>query len=444
MNLFPRIALGSLHHRDQSQPLLWAILNVLNRSGLQVQSYSSQSRCDENGAALAITGQRRRCLDSWLMQPEICTDLFLRGSRCADIAVVDGLFDVARERWPSGGSLDTLCEWLDLPRLGIVNAQRIETCLLPRVPQGLDGLILDQVSGVRELCHLQTLLESCYGIPVVAAMLASPDLRAVVGRMGEGRCPTPELCNALGDALSPHLRLEQLLEIAHRREFGEHHAAALTGSCATGALNVAIAYDAAFSCYFPDTLDVLESQGASVNFFSPLNSESLPPGTDVVYLGCGKLGQYVSELSANVCMRESLWSHVAAGGRIYAESAGLAYLCRELVMPCGQSWSMVGLLPALAHRHPNPAPDRAVEFSTTRGSWLFPSNECVRGYLSNKWIIHPDGSLIPLVSQSEHSHDLVGDYRIVGSRFHLNFAARPDHAERFFQPCRKAHLRPVS
>ena len=124
-------------------------------------------------------------------------------------------------------------------------------------------------------------------------------------------------------------------------------------------LNIAVAYDEAFSCYFPDTLDVLESQGANVSVFSPLRSERLPDHTDVVYFGCGQPEDYVNELAANFCMKESLWNHVVSGGRVYAESAGLAYLCREMVMPCGHHWPMVGLLPALARRNPAPAPDRA-------------------------------------------------------------------------------------
>ena len=208
-------------------------------------------------------------------------------------------------------------------------------------------------------------------------------------------------------------------------------------------LNIAVAYDDAFRCYFPDTLDVLESQGATVSVFSPLRSERLPDNTDVVYFGCGQPEDYVNELAANFCMKESLWNHVVSGGRVYAESAGLAYLCREIVMPCGHHWPMVGLLPALARRNPAPAPDRPVEVTLARGSWLFAANETVRGYLSSKWIIHPDGCLSGLVSEAEHSHDLVGDYQIVGSRIHLNFAARPAYVRKFFLPGR-GHLKTVS
>jgi cobyrinic acid a,c-diamide synthase len=268
-------------------------------------------------------------------------------------------------------------------------------------------------------------------------------LRSLVANLPLNANPTAELCGALGDALRPRLRLEKLLDIACKRTFATVRDDLFRLQGFARPLNIAVAYDDAFRCYFPDTLDVLESQGATVSVFSPLRSERLPDNTDVVYFGCGQPEDYVRELAANFCMKESLWNHVVSGGRVYAESAGLAYLCREIVMPCGHYWPMVGLLPALARRNPAPAPDRPVEVTLARGSWLFGANETVRGYLSSKWIIHPDGCLTGLVSEAEHSHDLVGDYRVVGSRIHLNFAARADYVRKFFLPGR-CHLNTVS
>jgi cobyrinic acid a,c-diamide synthase len=287
-------------------------------------------------------------------------------------------------------------------------------------------------------------MEAYYGVPVLGSLERIDDLRALVTNLPGYGNPTAELCQALGDELLAGLRLEQLLQIARRSTFAPVGDDLFRLPAFARSLNIAVAYDEAFSCYFPDTLDVLESQGANVSVFSPLRSERLPNNTDVVYFGCGQPEDYVNELASNFCLKESLWNHVVSGGRVYAESDGLAYLCREMVMPCGHRWPMVGLLPALARRNPAPAPDQPVEIALARGTWLFAANEIVRGYLSSKWIIHPDGCLSGLVSQAEHSHDLVGDYQIVGSRIHLNFAARPAYVRKFFLPCRRSRLNTVS
>jgi cobyrinic acid a,c-diamide synthase len=378
------------------------------------------------------------------MPQEVCADLFYHGSRCADVGLVDGRFGSEDCSAAQGGSLDTLCEWLDLPQVAVIDVTRLALCNTPLLPAAVQGIVLDNVAGIRQLCELQTWLEALYGVPVLGVLKCVQELRAVVATLRPDSKPSAELCSALGNAMAPHFQLARFLEIAAQRAFSRVESGLFRERMLSRPLSIAVAHDEAFRHYFPDTFDVLESQGATVNVFSPLRSESLPNGTDVVYLGCGQLERHVGELAANVCLKESLWSHVLSGGRVYAEGAGLAYLCREIVMPCGRHWSMAGLLPALARRHPQPPPDRAVEVHTGRGSWLFPASEMVRGYLDSKWIIHPDGSLLPLVSETEHSHDLVGDYRIVGSRIHLNFAARPDCVDRFFQPCQRAPLNTVS
>jgi len=434
MNQLPRIAVGTVQPDADPQVMIWALISALERGGLHVQAFSSQSRFPARDASMPLTGQGLRHLDSWLMQPDVCAQLFYNAARFADVGLVEGQYDDPTCHCLSGGSLNTLCSWLDLPRLVVVDAARLVACRPPVLPSGIEGILLDNVADVGQLCRVQADMEAYYGVPVLGWLGPIAPVRSLIANLSPHTDPTTELCEALGDALWPSLCLGALLDIASKRTFTAVNDDLFRLQGFARPLNVAVAYDDAFRCYFPDTLDVLESQGATVSVFSPLRSERLPDHTDVVYFGCGQPEDYVPELAANFCMKESLWNHVVSGGRVYAESAGLAYLCREIVMPGGHHWPMVGLLPALARRNPAPAPDRPVEVTLARGSWLFAAQERARGYLSSKWIIHPDGCLTGLVSEAEHSHDLVGDYRIVGSRIHMNFAARPAYVRRFFLP----------
>ncbi|MHB0960660.1 MAG: hypothetical protein ACYC6N_10615 [Pirellulaceae bacterium] len=444
MNQLPRIAVGTVQPDADLQVMLWALISALQRSGLHVQAFSSQSRFESRDASVPITGEGRRHLDSWLMQPDICSQLFYNATRFADIGLVEGQYDSLAGPRTSGGSLNTLCEWLNLPKLAVVNAANLDPCRAPELPQDVAGILLDNVANLEALCRLQTEMEALYGVPLLGWLGRIDHLRSVVTHFSGYGNPTTELCQALGDELWAGLRLEKLLQIASRSTFVPVGDDLFRLPAFARPLNIAVAYDEAFSCYFPDTLDVLESQGANVSVFSPLRSERLPRHTDVVYFGCGQPEDFVNELASNFCLKESLWNHVVSGGRVYAESDGLAYLCREMAMPCGRHWPMVGLLPAVARRHPAPGPDRPVEVTLAHGSWLFAAHEVVRGYLSSKWIIHPDGCLNGLVSDAEHSHDLVGDYQIVGSRIHLNFAARPSDVRKFFLPCRRSRLNTVT
>ena len=116
-------------------------------------------------------------------------------------------------------------------------------------------------------------------------------------------------------------------------------------------LQVAIAYDDAFHCYFPDTLDVLELYGATVCDFSPLRDERLPPDTDIVYFGCGRTDLFADRLLENTCLVSALREHFCSGQRIYAECGGLAYLSRHIELPDGSRSADDG---HFAHCHQGP------------------------------------------------------------------------------------------
>ncbi len=122
---------------------------------------------------MVLCGSRdkaRRHLDSWLMQPGICRDLFTHGARSSDFALVEGQYDVVDGESSAGGSLDKLCQWLDLPQIAIVNVQDLQPCRLLRLPPGVDGLLLDGIRDTQHLCHVQTELEANHGVPVLGAL----------------------------------------------------------------------------------------------------------------------------------------------------------------------------------------------------------------------------------------------------------------------------------
>ena len=314
MNHLPRIALGTVQSNKDIQVVLWALMNALERFGYHVQSYSSRSHCESRDVALSITGQGRRHLDSWLMQPEVCAELFYQGSRFADIGIVDGQYDAVLGDWSVGSSLDTLCTWLDLPQIAVIDAAMLELCQLPATPTQLSGIVLDNVANTAQLCRAQTELEAIFGVPVLGALGQIAQIRSAIANLPPDGKLTPELCNALGSSLLPHFHVNAFLQIASQRAFTAIEGELFRHRGGDNSLNIAVAHDEAFSCYFPDTLDMLESQGATVNVFSPLRSETLPSNTDIVYIGCGRMEKYASDLAANVCIRESLWNHVVSGG----------------------------------------------------------------------------------------------------------------------------------
>jgi cobyrinic acid a,c-diamide synthase len=298
----------------------------------------------------------------------------------------------------------------------------------------VDGLLLDRVPDDYEACRLRTNLEAIWGAPVIGLLEELPALRALVANLPLGANPSHELCCALGDRLARRLRLSRLIGLAQQNPFPTTSNRLFRRSDRSTTPTVAVAYDEAFDCYFPDALDLLEMRGARIRVFSPLRSEQLPPGADLVYLGCGHLERHAEALGGNHCMKQALRYYAAAGGRIYAEGGGLAYLCRHLALDRGRQALMAGVLPAVARLADRPGPIRPVEVSLAGNTWLGAARSRLRGYLNPRWDIEPVGTLTSYAQEPSRRGDLVGSGNVFGSRVHLNFAAQPQFLESFFQP----------
>lgn len=412
--------------------MLWALLEVLRRAGQQTQTFFYRSRFARYRESATVTGLNPRHLDSWLMPEARCRELFVHGAELADLAVVEGHYGPARE--PGGGDMETLCEWLGLPRLVILDVSLLQPeCRLPVRPPEVAGVFLDRVRDDRQLACITTELEAIWKVPVLGVLPALPEYRARISDMPPGERLCREVCQELGSRLAKYWDDESFLHIA-RSAPPMSASRGLLESSGEFELNVAVAYDDAFNCYFTDALDLLEARGATVVDFSPLREENLPPDTDVAYFGCGHPERFAAQLSENHCMKTALRNHLRRGKRIYAEGGGLAYLCQAMELDDGQRYRMAGIFPAIARRNEQGVRPAPVEMTLDRANWLGHAGTKLRGYLNPVWQLEPAGALAGFVAEPEHRLDVVGTYQAVGSRVHLNFAAQPDFLQHFFYP----------
>ncbi len=103
-----RLAVGTIQAGVNAQAITWALLQVLGRMGLGVQTFGSQACFSPLSGASAITGRSARHLDSWLMPRDLCQAMFARGSRGADLALVEGRFKSSSVDTKPGATVVTL------------------------------------------------------------------------------------------------------------------------------------------------------------------------------------------------------------------------------------------------------------------------------------------------------------------------------------------------
>ena len=435
MSRLPRVAIGTIQPEADLRPMLWALLEALRKQGLQVQSFLSQACFTDYLGVATLTGLNPRHLDSWLMTPELCREVFVRGTRGCDFGLVEGRFlPPAAGPCPLGGLLETLCDWLDLPALAVIDVSRAALCRLPARPIKADGLLLDGLSE-GDFVRTSTELEALWGIPVLGGLAIRPEVRRAVAQIEPGDRPSRELCRALRSGFDATWQAQRLGSLAFRSKLRGPRRLFRRQRSAQ-AVTIALAYDEAFNCYFPDTLDLLELRGARLVAFSPIRDDRLPDGTDVVFLGCGHPERFARQLAQNDCMKLDLRSHAQRGGRVYAEGGGVAYLCQHLITPQGEAHRMLGLLPAVARPEnvfPEPTP---VELAVERSTWFAPRGAQLRGYRDSGWQLEPTAPLSVCASETPSSCDLVENGATIASRLNLNLATQSELLDGFFRPRR--------
>lgn len=433
MKHLPRFAVGTIQPRASRDPVVWALVSALAEMGESPVLFRSSFELSCLDPSQAILGRASRHLDSWAMSRSDAISALARGTAANETAMVAGPFDAAQPKVGPRSSLNRLCEWLDLPRIAVVDVRDLAHQGIQRRGAKIDGLILDRVSDSYDAAYWQTTLEAMWKAPVIGWLGEESSLRTHCTTVPACGKPSRELCAALGRRLAPTLRLGLLSQLADRSApLSFEPEPWLTR--VDRLFRIAVAIDEAYCGYYPETLDLLEAAGAELCDFSPLRSEAIPENVDVVYFGCGHPERAADTLAANHCLKQSLRTFAAAGGRIYAEGSGLAYLCREIVMPCGRTIAMTGLLPASAHWLGPAACLEPAEVTFATSSWLAPATVSLRGYRHSGWKIEPRAPVIPYAIDGQQQLDMLGRGNVIGSRVLVNLAANRHLLRLFFEP----------
>ena len=117
-------------------------------------------------------------------------------------------------------------------------------------------------------------------------------------------------------------------------------------------VKIGIVQNDAFGFYYPDDLDAIKATGAELVSIDTIRDTDLPD-IDGLFIGGGFPETRISELEANLSMRQQIKSALEQGLACYAECGGLMYLSRSLSWK-DQTGEMVGFIPADCVMHKAP------------------------------------------------------------------------------------------
>ncbi len=335
----PRLGLATSSAGPEPSVASLAMLAGLTQWRWRVQHFRTRACPTATEAVGQVTGLPGRHLDAWLMPEPVCRGLFARAAASAELSLVEGALEApsADRSFPScdhPGDLRPIAEALDLPVVAVVSCRGsdVEPFHLPRFPEGVDAVLLDEVGDPERLPQLRRLVQLTTGLPVVGAVEAMPGLRAALEQMPRDRHLPDDLIDLLARGFLKHADLSVIDDLARSRPFPHAtEGSGLEGRCRRR-FRVAYAQDEAFGRYFPDTIEALEALGADLVEFSPLRDEALPERVNLVMIGCGFPDHHADELASNHSMIAALGEHVCLGRRIYSEGGGTAYLGRRMII----------------------------------------------------------------------------------------------------------------
>jgi len=445
------------------------------RRGLQVQPFKKgPDYIDPSWLGVAA---RRACrnLDLFLIPEDRLLQSFERAMEGADLAIVEGamgLFDGVDS--PETGTSAEIARVFRIPVILVVNATRMTSSIAAMVTGyqnfrkdvKIAGVILNQVSGKRHEQKLRAAVETYCHIPVVGSIPRDLDLR--IHERHLGLIPSRELKESesmverIGRKLENCLDLDAILSIAqshtphpHPLPQGEretnHSLLSLRrreandpprplGEREAAKVRIGVMYDQVFHFYYPENLEALESEGAELIFINSL--EDRLPEIDGLYIGGGFPELFLEALERNHTLRGEIREAVEAGLPVYAECAGLMYLCQSMEAE-DRSYEMAGILPARVKMSKRPQGHGYVVAEVIKENPFFSRGLVIRGHEFHHSSLSFPGRL-EFAYRIERGHGIQGAsdgivYKnLFASYVHLHAVGTPEWAPAFVSLALKA------
>lgn len=431
----PRLVVAAPSSGAGKTTVATGLMAALAARGLAVAPFKVGPDYIDPGYHALATGRPGRNLDPVLVGEQLVAPLFAHGASGADVAVVEGVMGLFDGRAASDeGSTAHVARLLDAPVVLVVDASaqsRSVAALVqgftrydPRVR--VAGVVLNRVGSER---HEALLREALDGVAPVLGVLHR-DAEVAVPSRHLGLVPVAERApeavasvRRLGSLCERALDLDTLVALARSAPamFATPWEPGAVVEPVPGRPVVAVASGPAFSFSYAETTELLDAAGADVVPFDPLR-DRLPERTAGVLLGGGFPEMHAAQLAANQPLLHGLRRF---DGAVYAECAGLLYLCRSLDgQPLVGHWDAEAKLNSrlvLGYRDAIAAVDTVVARAGER----------VRGHEFHYTVTSPGAGVRPAWEWDGQGHGFATGTRVLGSYLHVHWAGYPRMASRF-------------
>ena len=436
----PRIMIAAPQGRSGKTLSTIVLCAALKERGLVVQPFKRGPDYIDPSWLTAACGRSCRNLDSVLMPESIVIQSFQSSCNQADLAVIEGAMGFYDGFDAEGsGSTARIARLLHCPVILVINASRMTRSVAAMVSgyqhfepdTPVSGVILNYVSGSRHERKLVSAIENYCNIPVLGCIPRESSLQITERHLG--LIPSVEAVEAEATiehirlCVAPHLDLDRILDIARSAQpFKTSIPPASRDKPVT--VRIGVIRDRAFNFYYPENLEALVEAGGELIFINSFWDQQLPD-IDALYIGGGFPEMFLPELTDNEGLRRDIARAVKNDLPVYAECAGLMYLCRTVCRQ-GKAYPMVGAIPADIDMSLKPRGHGYVKVEITEQNPFFPVGLTFYGHeFHHSGIISADN--LSLAYRISGGHGITGNHdgivyrNILASYTHLHARSVP-------------------
>ncbi len=386
----PRVMIAAPNGRSGKTMVSIGLCALLRKDGLAVQPFKKGPDYIDASWLTAASGAACRNLDAYLMTQEVLINNFSRSSLGNDFALIEGNMGLYDGVDGGGeGSSAHLARLLKAPVVLVVNTARMTRSVAALIKGYMDfeegttvaGVILNNIAGLRHEKKLIDAVEHYCKIPVLGRI--PRDQALVIHERHLGLVPFREAdagaiaVERIFRAIEKHLDIEGLLSVAKTAKDMPVNLPA-TQQKPKKSIRIGIMMDRSFHFYYPENFEALEREGAELVFIDTMCDEKLP-AIDGLYIGGGFPELYLEALERNEALQAHIASSIEDGLPVYAECAGLMYLCEKIIVD-GISHKGVGVIPCEVEFFKKPQAHGYVEAEVKYENPFYPVGKRLRGH----------------------------------------------------------------
>jgi len=312
------------------------LLRALRNRGLNVQPFKCGPDYIDTKYHVLAAGNESVNLDLFLSSESHIKYLYNKYSSDKDVCITEGVMGLFDGYDRMNGSSAQIAEKLDIPVILVLNAKSMAysaAALLYGFKNFSDKINITGVifNFVASESHYNFLKDACHdvGLEPLGYLPKNTDIEIPSRHLGlniDEQYRFDDFADKAANLIEKHIDIDKLLSITVRRQ--PHIEVTKETNVPLQGLRICVARDAAFNFMYHENIEYLKRIGI-VSYFSPLSDRQLPE-SDLIYLPGGYPELYLTELSNNRTMQDSIRRYIEAGGKALAECGGMMYLSSSI------------------------------------------------------------------------------------------------------------------